>query len=103
MQNGTAKVIQDLTSDHGQAAKALRLPMGNPGENASPYFALQDLIKRWPGGTVRREVLMVTDGVEWFWGSSGQDPYVDAAITDAQRAGVIMLTARTSQSDRIAG
>ena len=90
MQNGTARVIQDLTSDHGQAAKALRLPMGNPGANASPYFALQDLIKRWPEGAPRREVLMVTDGVERFWGSSGQDPYVDAAITDAQRAGVIV-------------
>ena len=38
MQNGTARVLQDLTSDHGQAAKALRLPMGNPGANASPYF-----------------------------------------------------------------
>jgi hypothetical protein len=90
MQNGTAKVIQDLNSDHDRAAKALRLPMGSPGANASPYFALQDLIKRWPEGTARREVLMVTDGVDRYWGSSGQDPYVDAAITDAQRAGVIV-------------
>src|SRR5580700_5007135 len=37
MQNGTAQVVQNLTSDHAAAAKALRLPMGNPGANASPY------------------------------------------------------------------
>jgi hypothetical protein len=90
MQNGTAKIVQDLTSDHPQAAKALRLPFGNPGVNSSPYFALQDLIKRWPEGAARRQVLMVTDGTDHFWGSSGQSPYVESAIADAQRAGIMV-------------
>ncbi|MFZ0805484.1 MAG: hypothetical protein WAN03_04850, partial [Candidatus Sulfotelmatobacter sp.] len=62
MQNGIAKVAQDLTDDHAAAAKALRLPMGLAGANASPYFSLSDLIKRWPASKDRREVLMVTDG-----------------------------------------
>jgi hypothetical protein len=91
MQNGVARVLQNPTSDHAQAAKALRLPLGVIGADASPYFSLQDLIKRWPQSTARREVFMVTDGVDWFGGTMAEDPYVDAAITDAQRAGVIVF------------
>ena len=91
MQNGMADVLQNPTSDHAAAAKALRLPQGIVGADASPYFSLQDLIKRWPQTTARREVFMVTDGVDWFGGSMAEDPYVDAAIADAQRAGVVVF------------
>jgi hypothetical protein len=91
MQNGIAQVLQDPTSDHAQAAKALRLPRGLLGADSSPYFSLQDLIKRWPASTARREVFMVSDGVDWFGGTMEDDPYVDAAIADAQRAGVIVF------------
>jgi hypothetical protein len=91
MDNGVAQVLQDPTSDHSQAAKALRLPRGLLGADASPYFSLQDLIKRWPASTARREVFMVSDGVDWFGGTQQDDPYVDAAIADAQRAGVIVF------------
>jgi hypothetical protein len=91
MQNGIAQVLQDPTSDHAQAAKAIRLPRGVLGADSSPYFSLQDLIKRWPASTARREVFMVSDGVDWFGGSQADDPYVDAAIGDAQRAGVIVF------------
>ena len=48
MSNGVAQVMQNPTTDHALAAKALRLPLGNPGASASPYFSLGDLIKRWP-------------------------------------------------------
>jgi hypothetical protein len=91
MQNGVAKIVQDLTSDHAQAAKALRLPMGMRGTNGSPYFALSDLIKRWPQSTARREILMATDGVDLYYGSRDlSDPYVAEAIDDAQRAGIVV-------------
>jgi hypothetical protein len=89
MQNGIAKVEQTPTTDHALAAKALRLPMGIGGINASPYFSLSDLIKRWPESTARREVLVASDGVDRYYGSGDlQDPYLDAAIDDAQRAGI---------------
>lgn len=90
MQNGVAQVVANLTSDHAEAAKSIRLPQGIIGADASPYFSLQDLIKRWPRSTARREVCMITDGVDWFGGTTPEDPYVEAAITDAQRAGVIV-------------
>lgn len=92
MRNGTAEVAQNLTADHAQAAKSLRIPMGIGGASASPYFSLTDLIKRWPGGSMRREVLMISDGIDLYYGTGDlQDPYVDDAIEQAQRAGVIVF------------
>src|ERR1700688_2972100 len=92
MQNGTAQIAQNPTSDHALAAKALRLPMGNPGASASPYFSLGDLIKRWPASEERHEVLMITDGIDRYWGSGPDNAYVDQVIEQAQRAGVIVYS-----------
>lgn len=91
MQNGIAKVEQNLTSDHALAAKALRLPMGIRGVNGSPYFSLTDLIKRWPESTARREIIMASDGIDLYYGIGDlQDPYLDEAIDAAQRAGILV-------------
>lgn len=92
MQNGTAQVLQDLTTDHEAAAKSVRLPMGIGGANASPYFSLSDLVKRWPDdGAPRRAVMMITDGIDRYYGEFNlQDPYLDAAIDDALRAHVMV-------------
>jgi hypothetical protein len=91
MQNGIARMAADLSSDHEQVAKALRLPTGIAGINGSPYFSLSDLLKRWPAGAARREVLMVSDGIDPYYGGADfLDPYLDAAISGAQRAGIIV-------------
>ena len=95
MQNGIAQVLQNLTSDHALPAKALRLPLGSPGANASPYFSLGDLIKRWPENPERREVIMITDGIDRYWGSGPDNAYVDTVIEQAQRAGVVVYTIYT--------
>jgi hypothetical protein len=92
MSNGIAQVMQNLTTDHALAAKALRLPLGNPGASASPYFSLEDLLKRWPASDERREVLMITDGIDRYWGSGPDNAYVDKVIEQAQRAGVIVYS-----------
>lgn len=92
MQNGIARVVQDLTTDHAAAAKSVRLPMGIGGANASPYFSLSDLAKRWPDdGVPRRAVMMVTDGIDRYYGEFNlQDPYLDAAIDDSLRAHIMV-------------
>jgi len=91
MQDGVARIEQNLTTDHALAAKALRLPMGMSGANGSPYFSLSDLIKKWPESNNRREVFMATDGIDRYYGSADLlDPYLAAAIEDAQRAGVLV-------------
>jgi hypothetical protein len=95
MANGIAQVVQNLTSDHALTAKALRLPFGNPGASASPYFSMGDLIKRWPASDERREVLMITDGIDRYWGSGPDNAYVDTVIEQAQRAGVIVYSIYT--------
>lgn len=89
MRNGVAQVVQNLTSDHALAAKALRLPLGKGGVNGSPYFSLTDLVKRWPATTARRAVVMATDGIDRYYGTGDlQDPYLDEAIDHALRAGI---------------
>ncbi|MGC1373899.1 MAG: hypothetical protein WA824_17325 [Candidatus Sulfotelmatobacter sp.] len=91
MENGTAQMAQNLTTDHEAAAKALHLPSGIAGINGSPYFSLSDLIKRWPAGAPRREVLMISDGIDRYYGVGDlEDPYLDATIDDALRAGIIV-------------
>jgi hypothetical protein len=95
MQDGIAQITQSLTSDHGKAAKAIRLPLGTPGINDSPYFALEDLMKRWPESNSRHEVLMVSDGIDRFWGGGLDDAYVDSVIEQAQRAGIVVFAIYT--------
>jgi hypothetical protein len=91
MRNGTVDFTQTLTADHAQAAKALRLTLGDPGASSSPYFSLQELVKRWPDSGAAREVVMVTDGIDRFYEGGDQlDPYVDSAIAAAQRAGIVV-------------
>jgi hypothetical protein len=88
MQHGTVAVVQNPTTDHSRAAQALRVPVWS-GE-ASPYLSLSDLIKRWPGTSGRREVVMVTSGVDPLGGTGPSNPYLDAAIDDAQRNGIVV-------------
>jgi hypothetical protein len=89
MQNGIAQVAQNPTNDHAQAAKALRLPMGIGGVNASPYFSLSDLVKKWPSANERRAVLMISDGIDRYYGEGDlEDPYLNEAIDDALKAGI---------------
>lgn len=91
MQNGTAQIAQNLTNDHDALIKAIRLPLGYYGANASPYFSLSDLVKHWPQDDARHEVLLITSGADPYYGSGDLlDPYLDAAIQDSQRAGVLV-------------
>ncbi len=96
MQNGAAVFTGPLSKDHAGVAKTLHLPGGSPGSNASPYFCLQDLARRWPEGapaSTRREVLMITDGVdEYNLRYDPDDPYVHAALDAANRAGLVIFS-----------
>jgi len=93
MRNGSYNLVQPFTTDHAQAAQAIRLPVSTPGINGSPYFALSYLVKHWPSKehVDRKAVLMLTDGVDRYYDSmTSQDPYVDAAIKDCQHFGVLV-------------
>jgi len=64
MSNATIQVVQNLTADHALATKAVRLPRGTTSSMDSPYLSLVSLVKSWPQQKVRREVLMISDGID---------------------------------------
>jgi hypothetical protein len=70
MSNATVNIVQSFTADHALAAKALRLPRGNTSTMDSPYLSLISLVKGWPQQNVRREILMVTDGIDRLRGET---------------------------------
>ncbi len=91
MSSGRVTIAQNFTTDHDQAIRALRMPSGVHGTPGSPYLVLADLISRWPNDPVRREILMVSDGIDaLFRGGSHQNPYVDQAVKAAQQGNVIV-------------
>ena len=95
MLNGQAIFAGHLTADHAEVLRALHLPGGMPGSSASPYFCLSDLAKHWPSGDrgARREVVMITDGVDYYYRRLDfEDPYVQAAISDSLRAGLVVYS-----------
>jgi hypothetical protein len=64
MSNASVNIVQNFTPDHALAVKALRLPRGSLSTMDSPYLSLISLVRGWPQQNVRREVLMVTDGLD---------------------------------------
>jgi len=118
MSNASIQIVQNFTADHAAAAKAIRLPRGSVSSMDSPYLSLISLLKGWPEQKVRREVLMVSDGIDRLrtdptsraayspnygrgtrapmpttsmsTGMSTISPDADTASTTAQRYGVIV-------------
>ncbi len=117
MSNASIQIAQNFTADHAAAAKAVRLPRGSLSAMDSPYLSLISLIKGWPEQKVRREVLMVSDGIDRLrtdptaragyspsygratrapmpttmsTGMNTISPDADTASTTAQRYGVIV-------------
>ena len=69
MSNANVQITQDFTADHALAAKAIRLPLGRLSSMDSPYLSLMSLLKRWPQQKVRREIIMVSDGIDRLRGT----------------------------------
>lgn len=91
MFNGEARIAQAPTRDHALAAMALRVSSGSESAAASPYTSLTALINGWGRGEApRREVLAVTDGIDRFGDFGDLNMYVDEAVANAQRAGVLV-------------
>ncbi len=101
--NGNAQILQNFTTEHEAAAKALRLPFGIPNISGI-FFAAGDLLSRWPQSSARRAVLLVSNGIDLFYGaadsSPGLSPSLQQAIDQAQRAGVTFYTIYASGAGR---
>jgi hypothetical protein len=106
MRNATVHIAQNLTTDHVAAANALRLPFGNAGAYGSPYLSVVDLMKRWPQTQNRREIVMITDGIDRVrggprWSGLYNNPDVDSASAVAMRTGTIIHTIYAPGSGRL--
>jgi hypothetical protein len=70
--NAGIQVLQNFTPDKELAAKAIRLPRGGVSTMDSPYLSLISLVKGWNQQKIRREVIMVSDGVDRLRGEKPQ-------------------------------
>jgi hypothetical protein len=107
MSNARVRVVQNLTTDHAQAANALRMPIGSAGAYGSPYLSVSNLMKQWPNSQNRREVVMVTDGIDRARRHVSPrrgletNPDVDSAAYVAQKTGTVIHTIYTPGAGRI--
>jgi hypothetical protein len=87
IRNNTTMVAQDFTPNHELAAKALRLPLGVGALGSSPYLGTIDMLKRWPDTGVRRSIILITSGIDYFRGSGWGTfyPDLDPLISRSQR------------------
>jgi hypothetical protein len=98
MENGRAALTGPLTTDRVATVRGLHITgPGIPDYSASPYFCLSDLAQHWPSSNrqARREVIMITDGVDYYDGArryDPEDPYLQAAITDAVRSKIVVYS-----------
>jgi hypothetical protein len=97
IRNGTVSAAQNFTTDHALAAKALRIPLGSGGGMASPYLAITDLIKRWPESTNRREIFLVSAGIDALQPGPANS-YLREAVESARRAGIQVYSIYASRS-----
>jgi hypothetical protein len=90
LQNGAARIAAAPNADHAVVAKALRSPLAQPGISSSPYMGVSDLIGKWPVTDARREILLISSGIDPWADNDPQNLYLRSAITAAQRAGVLV-------------
>lgn len=105
MRNGTVQITQNFTTKHDEVANAIRLPVASVGAYGSPYLSVIDLMRRWPAHTNRREIVMVTDGIDRARGGPrfrlATNPDADSASAVAQRTGTIIHTIFTRGVGRV--
>src|SRR5579864_1698199 len=94
--NGTVMMQQTFTTDRAAVNKVLHLTTGPSAGNTAIYEALASLIKKWPHNTIRREVLLISDGIDDTYGlqqtEPGQNPSLERAIQLAQQENITVFS-----------
>jgi hypothetical protein len=97
--DGHLQIAEKPTADREKALTALDSPRGSAPAN--PFLALTELISQWDSGSRRREVLMISNGIDPAAKERGPNAPADKAIESAQRAGVIVFTIYHPSADYI--
>lgn len=86
IRDGQLEIARTPLKERDAAIAALRAPSGS--KPANPYCALSALINGWESRAGRREIVIITSGIDYTGGTgcaTGEN-----AIADAQRAGVVV-------------
>ena len=93
---GGNRIAQDFTTNYELAAKALRVPVGQVAAGGSIYDSVADLIMKWPGDGNRRELLLISDGIDLQNGLVETQPPLNLelqrAVGAAQKDHVVVYT-----------
>jgi len=101
LRNGSVMVAQAPSTDREAAVKAVRLPIAMPGISASPYIAVADFLHKLPAVPFQpREIVLISSGIDPYYGPGPQNPYLESAFNDAQKAGVPIYTIYYSSAGR---
>jgi hypothetical protein len=99
MSNATVSISQNFTADHDLAVKAVRLPRGGFSTMDSPYLSLISLVKGWEQQKVRRQVLMVSDGIDRLRGEQPQASRMGPSFGPTYHSMPTISTDATSASE----
>ena len=83
---GALEIAENPTTDRVRRRMLCARPPGAPRRN--PYCAISDLIARWPKNTLRREIVLVSTGIDDAAVEGAVCVNAEMAIHDAERAGV---------------
>lgn len=103
--NGIVSMRHDFSADHESVVSALRLPQGRTGAFSSVYISLADMIKKWPETGNRREILLVSNGIDLFRGfresAPGLNTDLDSLVNECQRKGVVLYAIYADGAGRL--
>jgi hypothetical protein len=90
--NAVVQPTSQFSTDHEAVTKGLRLPIGRYAYS-SIYLSMISLMDHWtaPPPYVRREILLISDGIDRFRGDPFS-PDVDNAYRKAEQKGIIIHT-----------
>lgn len=88
--DGVLQIAQSPTTDHARAVNALRAPSGSKVDN--PYCALSALIGNWQTKSLRREIVLVSAGIDDTATGAPVCVNAETVIHDAERAGVVVYS-----------
>lgn len=87
-----ATIAHPFSAGREAAIQALRIPLGHINEGSSIYLSLVSLLNQWPNDGRQRIVLLVSDGIDLFYGIRDSEPGLNGnlqrAIDAAQKKGV---------------
>lgn len=89
IKDGQLQIAVNPTLDRDRVIKGLSAPEG--AKPANPFVALADLIRQWAPESPRRAVLMISNGIDPDSGAGARNAAAEAAIEQAERAGVVIF------------